>query len=249
VPLIAQVIFVLLLGGLLEQASKQSAYLKVLKEKIAAMEDLYTQPAAMRMSVNSYLIGDRNSADLSQYEQQRGHMREDLEKLKKLTADNPAQRAIIKDLGAEVTDAIRMVDDFLGLLETDPSNWKVKYNITNSQLTPLVDDVMKKVRKFSDELEAEEALTPTVEKDLSDKIKILIWTVVPIDIVAVIVLAAFFNINTTRRLKILMENTQRLANGQPLNAPVKGTDEIADLDQDLHKMAALLNESERKNKP
>ncbi len=248
VPLIPQVTFLLLLGSLLGQANKQSAYLTVLKEKIATMEDLYTQPAAMRTSINSYLEGDRNSSNLSQYELQRSQMRNDVDKLKKLTADNPVQSAIIKDLGAEVTDAIRMVDDYLALLETDPSNWKAKYNITNSQLTPLVDDVIKKVRKFTDELKAEEALTPIVEKDLSDKIQTLIWTVVPIDIVAVIVLALFFNINTTRRLKILMENTDRLAIGQPLNAPAKGTDEIADLDEVFHKMAALLKEAERKER-
>jgi|AGTN01.3.fsa_nt_gi PAS domain S-box len=52
----------------------------------------------------------------------------------------------------------------------------------------------------------------------------------------------------TRRLNIMTDNTYRLAANAPLNPTLSGRDEIANLDQVFHKMAAELKESARRER-
>lgn len=60
-----------------------------------------------------------------------------------------------------------------------------------------------------------------------------------------IVLVVFFCLNITNRLLIIMNNTVSLSKGTQLQPPLKGEDEIAELDQFLFKSAAEIRELER----
>jgi signal transduction histidine kinase len=60
-----------------------------------------------------------------------------------------------------------------------------------------------------------------------------------------IVLSVLFCLNITNRLLIILNNTAHLANGMSLSPPLKGNDEIAELDQFLFKSAAEIRELER----
>ncbi|MBX9723093.1 MAG: HAMP domain-containing histidine kinase, partial [Candidatus Obscuribacterales bacterium] len=63
--------------------------------------------------------------------------------------------------------------------------------------------------------------------------------------VITVALAVFFCLNITSRLLMIMDNTMNLSSGRPLNPPLKGTDEIAELDQFLFKSAREIRELER----
>jgi signal transduction histidine kinase len=58
-------------------------------------------------------------------------------------------------------------------------------------------------------------------------------------------LAIFFCLNITRRLLIIVNNTVCLSTGGTLSPPLKGSDEIAELDQFLFKSATEIRELER----
>jgi signal transduction histidine kinase len=58
-------------------------------------------------------------------------------------------------------------------------------------------------------------------------------------------LAVYFSRNITGRLLLVLDNTMKLAKGAPLNPPVKGSDEIAELDEFLYKSANEIRELER----
>lgn len=64
-------------------------------------------------------------------------------------------------------------------------------------------------------------------------------------VVITVLLAVFFCLNITSRLLIILNNTMNLASGAPLNPPLKGNDEISELDQFLYKSATELRELER----
>lgn len=68
-----------------------------------------------------------------------------------------------------------------------------------------------------------------------------------------ILIGAFFIARVTRRLAIIVDNTARLKNGLPLNDPIRGSDEIADVDavfqdaaQQVREEEELLKESEQR---
>lgn len=61
-----------------------------------------------------------------------------------------------------------------------------------------------------------------------------------------IMLSLFLTRGITSRLKKVNENTFKLASGLPLNEMIEGSDEIAQLDQVFHEMAAEIREAARK---
>ena len=87
-----------------------------------------------------------------------------------------------------------------------------------------------------DRLSAAERSDETNELDAEikhrDQIDLLIKFAFLFNILLAVGLAIFFNLGTTRRLDILMDNIVRLAgSAATLNAPLLGDDEIARLDQ------------------
>ena len=58
-------------------------------------------------------------------------------------------------------------------------------------------------------------------------------------------LALYFCLNITNRLLVIVNNTINLSNGSPLIKPLKGSDEIAELDQLLYKSGTEIRELER----
>ncbi len=65
-------------------------------------------------------------------------------------------------------------------------------------------------------------------------------------LVGMILLLLFSDIN--RRLKVLTDNSMRLATGQTLNRPLSGNDEITRVDRSFHKMNDLLHEAQLREK-
>jgi len=69
-----------------------------------------------------------------------------------------------------------------------------------------------------------------------------------LNVIIAIFLVYLFNKSTTRRLNILLDNTLCLAEGRPLNEPLKGVDELAKLDQTFNQMASALAVAARKER-
>src|SRR5262249_49781234 len=86
---------------------------------------------------------------------------------------------------------------------------------------------------------------PLDEARLRDILKqAIVWASL-LNIALAAVLTYSFNKNTSKRLNILMDNTQKFASGQQLNQAVAGSDEIGQLDKVFHAMADKLSEAAR----
>jgi signal transduction histidine kinase len=62
-----------------------------------------------------------------------------------------------------------------------------------------------------------------------------------------LLLATFFLSRVVRRLDVLRDNTRRFAEGKALKQPLSGRDELAQVDQAFHEMAASLEEQRQEN--
>jgi PAS domain S-box-containing protein len=76
----------------------------------------------------------------------------------------------------------------------------------------------------------------------------LLFGGVTLDVLATLSLAALFMAGIVNRVKIMIDNTKKLAADEELNATLGGADEIAQLDHTFHSMADALKESMRKEK-
>lgn len=63
-------------------------------------------------------------------------------------------------------------------------------------------------------------------------------------IILAIVLAAFFNRSTACRLRVLVDNTRRLGQGEQLEVELSGGDEFAQLDKAFHQTSQALREAQ-----
>ncbi len=78
-----------------------------------------------------------------------------------------------------------------------------------------------------------------------DRLKLLIVFGFVVNIALAIGLALYFNRGTLNRLKVLIENTNKLSKREKLLPHLQGDDELARLDSTFHKMAEALEEAEK----
>jgi PAS domain S-box-containing protein len=65
-----------------------------------------------------------------------------------------------------------------------------------------------------------------------------------LDIVLAVVAVLFFTRSITGRMGVVVANMRRLERNEPLQEPVRGTDEIADFDKQFHDLAEALRQSD-----
>ncbi|MBX9670068.1 MAG: HAMP domain-containing histidine kinase [Candidatus Obscuribacterales bacterium] len=75
----------------------------------------------------------------------------------------------------------------------------------------------------------------------------IIWGVI-LNVLVTIILAIYFAKNITRRLAVVLKNTERLQSRQPLDKAIGGDDELSHLDSVFHATADDLTEVDRQRK-
>ncbi len=96
---------------------------------------------------------------------------------------------------------------------------------------------------IADELKIE-IQSPKQRAKTRQQIRIVLFAGLAFNIVLAFMLASYFSKSISKRLLIVRQNTERLAQRQELIAPIGGVDEIADLDAAFHKAAVRLAELE-----
>jgi PAS domain S-box-containing protein len=89
---------------------------------------------------------------------------------------------------------------------------------------------------------------PEVQALFREKAQSIMVIIGLFDLALGLALALFLTKGITTRLHRVSENTYRLASGMPLHDVMRGSDEIARLDQIFHKMANEIKESSRKER-
>lgn len=87
------------------------------------------------------------------------------------------------------------------------------------------------------------SVTPELSKANRNLLRDWIAVGITLNIVMAVVLFLIFTKSITRRLRVLENNSTRLAKNQELSPPLHGTDEIAHLDSTFHSMASDLTKA------
>lgn len=82
------------------------------------------------------------------------------------------------------------------------------------------------------------AIDPSIQAELRQQMHLQLWASLIVSILATVSLAFLTTRSVTRRLAHLTEHSRRIAQGEALVTPILGNDEISELDQVLHNMAA-----------
>lgn len=89
---------------------------------------------------------------------------------------------------------------------------------------------------------------PAKQAQLREQTRALLSAFLALGAVLSLALAAFFAQQISRRVRTITDNSKRVLENKPLNPPVRGTDEIHDLDLAFHHMSEQLRESKARDK-
>ena len=160
-----------------------------------------------------------------------------------LVADNPHEKESWDKIYKLMDDGDRFFDHAKTMV--DIGN-KLAAGMEMVKVNRLMADVFQAIDHLVEEQEAETQETKKKQAEVRAQIEILIYAAVFLNILLAVGLALSFNRSTAQRLKVLLDNTYKVASQQPLSAPLRGDDELAHLDRTFRKMADALASMRRK---
>lgn len=108
--------------------------------------------------------------------------------------------------------------------------------------------LMKQADSVREQTEAIEAESPLRQAENRENMKRLLVVGLAVTVFLAVALALSFNRVLSKRLAIVVDNTRRLASSKPLNPPLAGNDEIAELDKVFASMASAISVSQQKER-
>lgn len=229
-PVVFQIISLAVMLGILRHVETVESFNQVVQDERDC------QIIALQMGTNATISRPNLPQELHEAGNKLIHS---IKILKKLHPDKVAQ---IAKLDQAAKNLLRAFDSLSGAQKD------------NAQQLP-ADEVIRKVaileREFADRaavfvpeltiggVKVDERLTQS-----SRLMKFGAVSCLTVNMVLSLLLAISFNMNTTRRLLTLSENARRFGSGDPLLPPIEGDDEIRNVDDAFHNMAAALKKSE-----
>jgi len=245
VPLIFELIFVVTLAYLLQQAETEAineAHSRAVIEHSDAvtrsMVDALTAAGAYRVTMNQFFRDRFMTAA--------GRLTNEFNILDRLLQGNSKQLAnlaklkVISDRGLKMLMELQTSEDEVAPLQKLLGT-PVRFNRVQSlvsQLTQASNHLIEAEKPIASESLAARQAT-------RERIMQVIYGGIILNILVAILLARFFSRGISVRVRTIMDNTQRLAVGRSLNPPLEGSDEFGELDRVFHRMTDQLNQSEK----
>ncbi|CAN5434968.1 hypothetical protein BH10CYA1_BH10CYA1_37280 [soil metagenome] len=244
VPLVFELAFLVGLGVLLDQAEHERVREAHARDVSTHLSSLMRLLLERETGIVVRHLSENNSSFKSNFEDLSGKIMAQYDILRELCKDNPRERAQMEEF-AKVRSSL---DDHFNkaryLMEHDQKVLALREWVL---LQKYVGQIHDTVVRLVDEQEVIQQQRKAVLSQYRAQINTILVIGFLLNILIAVGLAVLFNRSTTKRLKVLMDNTYRLAVGVPLHEPLSGEDEIGHIDSTFHQMAEALDaaESER----
>ncbi len=191
--------------------------------------------------------GDPDAArELHQIEPQ---ILSEMKALKALVRDEPQSFAIVERIDKSTGKILKFFSYMMGLVESGQEfEAFALMQKARGQFGKLRVELVNDLRSLMKEQEKVIAESPAAQARSRQDVQKLLGAGLACNILLAIVVALVFVKGITDRLDMLVDNANRLARGQDLNAVMAGADEIASLDRVFHEMADALAVAARKER-
>jgi PAS domain S-box-containing protein len=244
IPLIFEVGFIAILYTNLVQAEQQVQREIKAKEIVLCYNKLnFATTAVSRNLLLLCVMGNREA--YKDYLEARASIPAQFDHLKQLLADNPVEYNRIVRLQAI---AHKCEEGYDSILRRAQEGDRLMLFVEQKRLAPTLSSYTKEIDAIRMDTEERESKLPSQQQHKRETLRKLLISGVLLNIILAVFLVYLFNRNTTRRLSVLMDNTRRLAAGKPLNPPLPGSDEIAELDKVFNEMAIVISDATEKER-
>ncbi len=245
VPLLFEVLFVAVMAWLVFNAEQEAHRELMSKEIIATADQIASLSEEAFLSLYAY-NNDPDPAALKKYRHKMDDIKVNIQELLTLTADKPREFELVQkaeldqkngeELGNFVIDAMVKGETF-----KDKDEAKGEFVPFRIRVFKVSRDLTSLIHRLG-RLERDQSQTLSTRRFRGLVLPLLLIGV-GANVLIAIALAMFFNAGTTKRLKVLMDNSNRLARGATLSKRLGGRDELAALDDVFHTMADALQDA------
>lgn len=225
-----------------EQESAREAHSKEIVGKTNHVFQLITDAG---IAAADYQKRGGDPMDAAKYHAACDKIPAELESLKTSVQNDPQSLQVVEKIDKETKTAIKMVSFMMNLCETGRMAEAIG---VERKLGPVFrqsrEKLIDELREFMKKQEALIAESPAAQAKSRQIFKQLLMVGLGFNVVIAVAIALFLVRGITSRLSFVVDNTKRLTRHEPLNDPLPGTDEIAQLDHSFHDMARKLREVE-----
>ncbi len=248
IPLVFQLVFVSVLIFLRNQAEADARK----AEHAQQISDTVSNLVRDVVDIVTVAEGDDPSQfglDTSMYKKAALNVITEFDKLRELVKDDPKQLEVVDrsyGYAKKMEFLLRKVENAY----TNGSTFELlrTYNSYRPVIKACVKNVMTRDLINLSEQQHAVASTQFREQKYRQQLNQLLIIAITIDVFLTVILAFIFTRAITARVRIITDNSLRLANNKPLLPTMKGSDELAMLDQAFHEMAAALDETTKKER-
>ncbi|CAN5297582.1 hypothetical protein BH10CYA1_BH10CYA1_28980 [soil metagenome] len=250
VPLLFEVVFISAMAWLVYSAEQEAHRELMSKEIIATADNIGSLTEEAFISLYSY-NKDRDPIALKRYRTKMDAIKDSLKDLLVMTAGQPQEHELVLKAQASSKEGEDLGDFVIGLMERHEHLEKIDeiasnqppfrmrvFNVSRA-LTSLIHRLARLERDQS------QVVSLRTFRDLEQPVLLAAFT---LSVMIAVALALFFNAGTAKRLRVLMDNSNRLARGATLSERLRGHDELAELDRVFHTMATALQQAMMKER-
>lgn len=235
VPLVFELCFVGVLVYFQWQMEVEAAREVHAKSVVTLCNQLVRQFFAAGEKIGGFAMKiDDNS--ITQFEKGIRDSRTSTAQLRDLLRDDPEEVKLIDDVDAGLQTLLDVSNKDANSLRSGEARYGA-YPRVRELATPLIERLGRDFFEIVSRHKKIAAESGSIEAGFRHKVTQLLLLGVAINIIVAAFLAWKFGVGANRRLRVLMENTNRMASGKQLLPPVAGTDEIAQLSRTFDQMA------------
>jgi PAS domain S-box-containing protein len=248
VPLVFELVFLIVLSVLLQQAEfevqRQVRSKAIISQANALSKLFYDAGVAMGgySITKSPLFSDRYDKIVRQIPL-------DLQELQGLVGDNDKQQVILGRLKTITTDGLKILGEAKAAIDdnrVDVAQFRARHMY--KQIRQLADQLLDELKGLTEDERRIESESPEQQNRSRAAVKMFLVFGVVLNIAIAFLLLYYFLRSISTRLSTVTDNSFRLARGQKLRPPLAGNDEIAQLDDAFRSMAEALAEASRKER-
>ncbi|PWT94528.1 MAG: hypothetical protein C5B53_12910 [Candidatus Melainabacteria bacterium] len=245
VPLAFELIFIAVLYGMFKHAEYERARADharaMVGEASEIMRDLYNAGTAI---VAYRVLRNRSYSD--RFSENIDQVATHINNLKKMAGRNKQEAELVGRIEDGVKTALTLLADTKQSVDEGGEDFSmVPHHNVQKEVAASMSDLVTKMKELATFEAAVGPTSPEVQEQANLAVNYALLVGVIFSILLALSLAVWVNQSTSRRLGLLMDNSLRLASGEPLHNLVGGGDEISHLDRVFHGMAESLDEAAR----
>jgi PAS domain S-box-containing protein len=235
------------LAELSKIAAEQAAREDHSRRIVESAQSLLKLSVDAGLCIGIYYVS-KNPMMKERYEDAAAEIPETLKTLNELVQDNPKERKVMVQLTTDANEAYTLMDKLKSQVDEGP---RLGGLISGHEIYRKVKKIIENLEAEIDSFVSEERATRSPDfdrnKQSEDQVRGIIFAAW-ISFAAVGIASWFFWTFIALRLRMVHENTIALTKSSILHPPLKGNDEIAEVDRAFHSMANALTEAYHKER-